>query len=390
MEVISRRYIMIRRILVALIMLTSALIPAPAKALVGLDSRPYFEWCTGATDLDCFESITFKYDSKEVTYSQPGQKFGNSEVERTNIGYIWSPSGFIGADGGNDLRLEASYMSGNLNVNVGGTKVKLMSPLPAACKVDPSLPCGLVGQLPSDLWISVTLRSSEEKFSPGFATANMFDPNVKVEAIAAGNRFTFSGYPMRIMGYLNLPGSTTEAQVSAPSGDYVNQIWAMNYLSADRDPSLKKCLATGSMILYTNAEKSNLPFWNSQDSTVEMRTQSSHFEPDGVTPFKGVYFARISDGMVKCLWSVNPGEATGQTEVTVVYEDGQKSLGTFSVTRKDGWLYVNGANFTYSSPTIKLKIKKAIALKSITCVKGKITKKVSAAKPKCPAGYKQK
>lgn len=381
---------MIRRTLTALVLIGNVLIPTPAQALVGLDSRPYFEWCASAADLDCFESITFKYDGKEITYSEPGQIFGNSEAKKTNIGYIWSPPGFIGADGGNDLRLEASYMNGNLHLNVGGTKVKLMDPLPAACKKDSSLPCGLVGQLPSGLWISVTLRSSEEKLSPGFAIANMFDPGVKNEVITGGSRFTFSGYPMRIMGYLNLPGSTTEDQISAPSGDYVNQIWAMNYLSADRDPSLKKCLANGSMILYTNAEKSNLPSWNPQESTVEMRTQSSHFEPDGVTPFKGVYFARISDGMVKCLWNVNPSEAAGQTEVSVVYDDGQKSLGTFSVTRKDGWLYVNGANFTYSSPTIKLKIKKAAPLKSISCVKGKLTKKVTAVQPKCPSGYKQK
>jgi membrane protein involved in colicin uptake len=35
---------------------------------------------------------------------------------------------------------------------------------------------------------------------------------------------------------------------------------------------------------------------------------------------------------------------------------------------------------------------KAAALKktTITCVKGKLTKKVTAVKPKCPAGYKKK
>jgi membrane protein involved in colicin uptake len=35
---------------------------------------------------------------------------------------------------------------------------------------------------------------------------------------------------------------------------------------------------------------------------------------------------------------------------------------------------------------------KAIALKktTITCVKGKLTKKVTAVKPKCPVGYKKK
>ena len=32
----------------------------------------------------------------------------------------------------------------------------------------------------------------------------------------------------------------------------------------------------------------------------------------------------------------------------------------------------------------------ATAKKTITCIKGKITKKVTAVNPKCPAGYKKK
>jgi hypothetical protein len=42
-----------------------------------------------------------------------------------------------------------------------------------------------------------------------------------------------------------------------------------------------------------------------------------------------------------------------------------------------------------SSKAAKDKIK-AIKSQTITCVKGKVTKKVTAVKPKCPAGYKKK
>ena len=40
----------------------------------------------------------------------------------------------------------------------------------------------------------------------------------------------------------------------------------------------------------------------------------------------------------------------------------------------------------------KLAATKAASLKkiTITCVKGKLTKKVTAVKPKCPTGYKKK
>jgi hypothetical protein len=69
--------------------------------------------------------------------------------------------------------------------------------------------------------------------------------------------------------------------------------------------------------------------------------------------------------------------------------------------------------FTYSAPIVKIKLSqepevvvptptptptptpsastKTVAKKvTITCIKGKTSKKVTAVKPKCPAGYKKK
>jgi hypothetical protein len=78
------------------------------------------------------------------------------------------------------------------------------------------------------------------------------------------------------------------------------------------------------------------------------------------------------------------------------------------VNEKNGWLNFAARGFTYSSPTIKVKLtqvqdtvaptptptpsaKPAAAKKTtITCVKGKTTKKVTAVTPKCPSGYKVK
>ena len=66
-------------------------------------------------------------------------------------------------------------------------------------------------------------------------------------------------------------------------------------------------------------------------------------------------------------------------------------------------IYFKVAGFTFSTPQIKVKlitskgeqtpsaiIKPTPVKKTITCVKGKITKKVTALTPKCPAGYKKK
>jgi hypothetical protein len=64
---------------------------------------------------------------------------------------------------------------------------------------------------------------------------------------------------------------------------------------------------------------------------------------------------------------------------------------TTTVNEKNGWLYLSANGFTYSSPVIKVKLNQAKNQKySISCVKGKATKKVTGTKPKCPAGYKLK
>jgi hypothetical protein len=66
---------------------------------------------------------------------------------------------------------------------------------------------------------------------------------------------------------------------------------------------------------------------------------------------------------------------------------------------QNGMLRFNIAGFGYSAPSIRIKMSKnairpaeSMASKktTITCVKGKNTKKVTAIKPNCPAGYKKK
>jgi len=96
------------------------------------------------------------------------------------------------------------------------------------------------------------------------------------------------------------------------------------------------------------------------------------------------------------------------------------------VSEKNGWLYLSAKGFTFSSPTIAVKLTQdapapaatkaptvtptptpvvsesptpapvatkapAIAKKiTITCVKGKSTMSVTAVKPTCPSGYKRR
>jgi hypothetical protein len=133
--------------------------------------------------------------------------------------------------------------------------------------------------------------------------------------------------------------------------------------------------------------------------------------------------------MAKCLWNTDLAEAVS-AKINISYDDGGAPSVVAVAGKLDGQDYVViTSGFHYSSPKLSIKLSsvpgqpatiapsaapvvtptpiaaapaptvapvapkapaKPAALKTITCVKGSLSKKVTAAKPLCPAGYKQK
>ena len=134
------------------------------------------------------------------------------------------------------------------------------------------------------------------------------------------------------------------------------------------------------------------------DGFLNYRVSGFHFGPDGKTPNLGTYDLVLRSDAARCLYGFS--NAPVSATVSIAGADGAQSVATTVVTEKDGWLKMKAAGFTFSEKQIKVKITQepsaispvAVAKKksTITCVKGKTTKKVSAVSPKCPAGFKKK
>ena len=133
-----------------------------------------------------------------------------------------------------------------------------------------------------------------------------------------------------------------------------------------------------------------------------------HFDTDGVTPFKGYYSLRIAKSLAKCLYS-NDGVPI-RAKVSITNENGASQSVQTETVKDDGDYYVMElAGFTFSKPIIRVKYEFGNMVKAtpapitssptatavvarkltITCVKGKLVKKVTAVKPVCPKGYKR-
>jgi hypothetical protein len=139
------------------------------------------------------------------------------------------------------------------------------------------------------------------------------------------------------------------------------------------------------------------PSFNKELGTLEYKVGAPHLTSKGEV-FKGTYDLQVSSEVARCLYSFT--SAPIQASISIVNETGEASVATTVVSEKDGWLRLAAYGFTFSNPTVKIILtqdaqslgtKPATAKKSsITCVKGKTNKRVTAINPKCPTGYKKK
>ncbi len=137
------------------------------------------------------------------------------------------------------------------------------------------------------------------------------------------------------------------------------------------------------------------PTFDAAKSSLDYKVAATHFEADGKTIFKGTYELLMSSSVARCIYKFT--NAPVNASVSVTSESGEPNVATTVVREKDNWLTLGAYNFTFSAPTVSVKLtqEKAMvitpakpAVKKITCVKGKVTKVVTTAK--CPSGYKKK
>jgi len=196
--------------------------------------------------------------------------------------------------------------------------------------------------------------------------------------------------------------------------------WVAQTIRGELPISSQNCLSgkgfTG--VIGTNAAvySDGPPTFDSAEQSLNYTLGASHFDSKGEL-FKGYYQLNLRSDVARCLYGF--GSAPIQAKIEVSSSDGTPSVATTVINESDGWLKMTAAGFTFSTPKIKVKLSQeapapvpsasaspspsptpsaptpsgapvSIKKSTITCVKGKTTKKVTAINPKCPTGYKKK
>jgi hypothetical protein len=122
-----------------------------------------------------------------------------------------------------------------------------------------------------------------------------------------------------------------------------------------------------------------------------------HRVPGGEV-FSGSYDLVLRSDSARCLYGFS--QAPVRADISVTSEDGSQQVATTTVSERDGWIRLAARNFTFSAPTIEVKLsQEQPARVRLMCVKVnpkvKGPKKVAvigtvAEPPKCPKGYRRR
>lgn len=193
------------------------------------------------------------------------------------------------------------------------------------------------------------------------------------------------------------------------------KIWSFGTNMASSDQSCLKVTGEISGFVASNASlySSRPPIWDAGSSTLTYKVAAPHFDENGKVN-SGTYTLAMPLKSIKCLYGQNnlPPSAT----VSIVYGTEVKTVSTISLKSENGWIYFSASGFHYSDPNIVVKFAASVdvlvptpsptpsptptpsvtakakpsAMKStIWCAKGAAKRKVTAAKPACPKGFKK-
>jgi hypothetical protein len=247
--------------------------------------------------------------------------------------------------------------------------------------------------------IRVGSKATQSNVVPGVTVAVGVDVDIKYNEEEGYSYMTMTGQPVTVPLFNKAADCVGETGVAKAN---VRQLQTLVVVSNDT-AGFGVDGMSGELYVGSNGVCSlSTPTWKEESKTFEWNAAAPHFAPDGVTVNKGFYKAVIPTKDAELLWGLtNPKDAATALQVTVTTEAGGSSGAISVISVKGGKIIIDVSGFEYSRPKLTIKMKpnykpskanssSKSAKKTITCVMGKTTKKVTGTAPKCPAGYKVK
>jgi hypothetical protein len=262
----------------------------------------------------------------------------------------------------------------------------------------------------------MTLKVTDD-FAFTYSNGEALDGSARIIKNSNGERLlVFGGKPVDYSYRLTIPNRTSDQQradvTQTNLGVYVQTKKSTN------SSWLARCDKGEGLSLWYSGQLKSYPSWIAKDLALTIQVESTHLKSDN-SQNVGSFNIDMPLSTATCLWGVDLSKAVSASISASYPELGISEIVTTTSQVKDGFFKVSAAGFHYSAPVIKMKVTQSpstepvtpleaspsptlsaepvailvvqkIKKTTITCIKGKTNKKVTATNPKCPTGYKKK
>ena len=322
----------------------------------------YFEAvCTTSTQLDCTESVAAYINNEWVA----GTLTGRTDSGSNGICCLeWKIPGLRNEDT-TDLIMTRNLIkyTGNVFNSVqihattkDGFKVAWESGSTTCTTNKVNGICYREGNLQEGVKFRMVIRSSW--VLPTAVSAGLSDMKTTIQYLSqsGATKITFEGIPTYTMGVSSDSEGSSTGVFTDPNG---KGSWGMLLFNASTVdgrfyPIKKECNEKPTIVTGTNGYGMSIPsFANGQ---LDLKVQSPHFRPDGKTVHNGLYEAVVPLVTAECLWGKTI--TSGDQLKIEVFETGtgQSKSATSSIVISGESLLIRASGFSYSIPTIRVKL----------------------------------
>lgn len=168
--------------------------------------------------------------------------------------------------------------------------------------------------------------------------------------------FSLSNYNQQdFKNFLNLLALSDDKSIATKS------LWHFETAqngSLFNDPVIQKCSKTDAGIsgfVSTNSTMFLLepPSFNKESQSLDYKVAAPHYDRNGKENI-GRYNLVLDSNVARCIYGFTA--APIQASVSIQNSNGTQQISTSTINEKNGWLYLSVNGFTYSSPTLKVKL----------------------------------
>jgi len=350
--------------------------------------------CLTAAELDCIESVG-------IIDSQGKLIPGKLESELiTDTPRVFQKNTIY--DG------SSTWVANGVTITLRGS---IDSPLTFGCNATcAALRIGVVVANPLETKVHFAFRTSWLR--PMNVQMKAAESDYTYEKIPGGTRWTMQGKGLPYSPYIVPSIEELNAKKAANAkADFDGTLFTFyihhagtSYKDSYWEPI---CADQGFSVQSHNTDETGDPIWDAANESLIFSIFAPHFKANGDVN-TGYFKYWTTHKFMDCKYPTNTLTKSPKLTIEILNEDGSPSVATTAVTNKDGVLYFYASGFHFSSPKILIKAENSASTSSqttsntskvstqtlkkttITCVKGKIAKKVTAVNPKCPTGYKKK